>query len=442
MNITESKHKPLPIHLDRNSALTKLIYTKLANEVLQLNEFKSCFQDMLAGFTLSLKREIDEYSEKVNAKFMKNYQETLTQLQTSISCLLAKGMHNQILDLFKGCNDQKDVKNTVVLKTNISYPTLSITEGLKSSIHYEIFLSTTSFEDILNKKNRHGQMYLKSSHANPPIEQVLRTSSLSLQSNNKFRILGFSRPIHETIYFIQPFSSKISFYNIKEETINEFLIDSQKFPSKAGWSLSKDGKLILTGGFDESAKKTSFAILVNEKRIEELGKMITARFNHGQITIDHSVFVIGGMDKKAISDCEYFSTDKKKWMKFASLVVAREHPAVCHLLGKIYVAGGNGIATIECAQLNREKFELLLLRLPGPGKCNMLAKDNQILILYKGKFVSITLPNLAYKEFGAIENTCLWTCSENVIYDKKAYWVADGIFVSFDIESGEFKKIN
>ena len=442
MGILEYKHKPIPILLDRDPVLTRSIQSKLANEILELTEFKTSFQDILTGFTTSLKKDIDDYSLILNTSFMQTYQDTLTQLQTAVSCLLAQDVPNMILDLFAACTSPEDIKNTTIIRKSLTLPMLSIREDLKTSISYDITLVSDQFDPV--KAKRHSHAHHSTFHENTfnPSPMTLRTGSVSVPSSpNKFRVLGFSRPINETIYYVEPFSSRVSFYNIKEETFNEFTIDSARFPNKAAWSLSKDGRLILSGGFNEAAKREAYAISVNERRCETLPSMITRRFNHAQVTVDSSIFVFGGMDKKPLSECEYYSTEKKRWNKYGSLVVSREHPSACHFLGKLYVAGGNGIESLECSQIAREKFELLSLRLPGPGRCNMFVVANQILILHRGIYISITLPNMVYKQIGDIEQNSYWTCSEKVIFDKKIYWVSDGNFIVFDVETGEFKKL-
>ena len=451
MKIIDIKHRPLPLNLDKDHILIKNIQNKLNNEILELTEFKNSFQQILSGFSTSLKQEIDNYIQQLNKNFNDSYQDVLNQLQIAYSCLLTIGVKNNILELFAGCETIEDVKDIGIINKSISLPILSIKENLKNSISFELSLFTNGFESYTSKSN-------SSSSRNSSNMFLLRNSFQSVNelrerfaenapkiegnSTNKFRVLNFTKPINETIYFLQPFTSKISCYNIKENLINEISINSYRFPTKAAWCMNKDGKLIFTGGFDELARKSCFEISINERKCEEIGKMNTARFNHSQISVDNSVYVIGGMQKTPLNECESYSFEKKKWIKFGKLNVAREFPAVCHLLGKIYVAGGNGIETIECSMVTKGKFELLFLRLPGPGRCNMFTKDGQIMILHKGKQISIAMPNLAYKQIGETVNGNFWTCSEYIMYEKNAYWVSEGEFFSFAFETAMIKSLN
>jgi hypothetical protein len=102
------------------------------------------------------------------------------------------------------------------------------------------------------------------------------------------------------------------------------------------------------------------------------------------------------------------------------------------------VAGGNGIETIEYANVAKEKFELLMLRLPGPGRCNMFLYESHIFIIHKGKYITISLPSHAYSQIGQSKEHNYWTSSDYLINEGHIYWSASGQFIHFDWEAKDF----
>jgi Kelch motif len=444
MKIISIKHKPIPLDLGRELELTIAIQNRLANEILELEEFKGYCEKIIANFVDSLKNEIDKYYYEINKSLMNKYQTTLNQLKTASSCLLTRDVENKILELFSGCSLPGDVKNVEILAKNFSSNDFSILPQLSQSISIDINLKT--FESWANSESissfKINQSFSSVFQPNNPYEIFNRSVSVASENPLKFRVLSYSKPGSETLCCVYSFSNKISLLNIQKEEFSDFAIQSMKFPSKAAWSLSKDGKLIITGGFSEFPKKNVFSVNIYEKKCQEISKMINPRFNHAQVSIENNIFVIGGINKNPIKECERYSQDKRKWNKFGSLVVPREFPSACHMLGKIYVAGGNGIETIECAAIAREKFELIHLRLPGPGKCNIFTYEGQILLLCKQVLASISVPALIYKQIGETNENLFWSSSEYISYNKKIYWVSNEQFINFNTETNKIEKID
>jgi hypothetical protein len=238
-----------------------------------------------------------------------------------------------------------------------------------------------------------------------------------------------------------PFANKIVFYNTVEEVINELIIDGHIFSTKSAWSVSEDGKVIMTGGFDEFAKKDSFMYSSFEKKIERMPKMLTAKFNHSQISVGNFVYVIGGMAAAPLKACEKYNLHRKEWTVFTNLVVARECPAACHHSGKIYVVGGIGVESIECSSVNKAKFELLTLRLPGPGRCCCFTYDDQVYILHRGKILTLSLPAMVLKQTFSIEKNDVWSSCEPIVRVNDVSWVTDGSFIKFEMASQKLQQI-
>ena len=77
---------------------------------------------------------------------------------------------------------------------------------------------------------------------------------------------------------------------------------------------------------------------------------------------------------------------------------------MCVHNNKIYICGGNGIESIEMLNPVNNKFTLLSLRLPSPGKCFLFPYDEFIYILQKDKLFRIQFPKLNFSIVSTVEN--------------------------------------
>ena len=104
------------------------------------------------------------------------------------------------------------------------------------------------------------------------------------------------------------------------------------------------------------------------------------------------------------------------------------------------MAGGVGIESIECSSITKPKFELLALRLPGPGKCCVFTYDDQIFLLHKGKILTLSLPGLVLKQTGEFEDLDVWSSCEPVVRFGNIFWVANGEFLRLNLASHTIRR--
>jgi hypothetical protein len=422
----------MPSSLQKSQDLTKAIHKKLLNELLELQEFRSSSQKVITGFSNELKREIDDYINKFNLNFLQACRKLQTDLETATQVLYTSSLRCPIVDLFEGIERVEDIYKVHVLTKSFELPVLTIKSFLQDALNFEVkiadgpvngdsgFFRAKSMSFVSQEENR---------------KSLLRTSSfLGVSPAAKFKVLDFSRPISDTLYSVFPFSNKIFSFNIKDQSKAEISLENVKFPSKTACSLAKDGKLLVTGGFDESVRKTCFSISFHNSRCEELPKLNSARFNHSQLTIENQIFVFGGVSKSSVLECEKLSLDSKKWSKFANLNVGRECPASAYHLGKVFVCGGNGIESIESASTTAKKFDLLMIRLPFPGRVNVFFVDRQAMLLVRDKAISMEFHNNTYKNIGNLNENCQWTSSDYLINEGEVFWISEGRLVSLSLK--------
>jgi hypothetical protein len=435
MQISLSRHRPQPVNHSINTVLSNSIHNKLANEILELGEFKNYSLQIINSFIQSIEKEVLEISEKMSQIITERCDEVEQELRTALSHLMVNDTKHPILSMFKECQTQEEVKQVQVLNKQVQCYPLGVTELLKQSMLFYMDLLTAEEESS-------GEKRAESFEANDFKAFPQRTLSIQSEASAfKVRAQKFPTPFVPNVYNFLPLTNKIVFYNTVDESVNELIIDGHVFSTKAAWSVSEDGKVIMTGGFDEFAKKDTFIYSSFEKKIERMPKMLTPKFNHTQLSVGNFIYVIGGMAAAPLKACEKYNLHRKEWTSFASLVVARECPAACHYSGKIYVAGGIGVESIECSFINKPKFELLTLRLPGPGRCCVFTYDDQIYILHRGKILTMSLPGMVLKQTFELEKNDVWSSCEPIVRVNDVEWVNDESFVMFEMSKQRLKVI-
>lgn len=408
MQITSTKHKPLPIDSSTTNEVFFAIHSKINNEILALEEFKNFSVQVISGFAQSIEKEILEICKDFYNVITEKCEKAELELRSALSHLAINDSENLVLKLFNSCKSSEDVKSVKLISKKLSCLPIHINEQIQNAIQFSLRMKT------LNKK-------------------VHKKRVVSDTQAKKVHLQSFPSPGASNVYNFIPLTNKIVFYNTTDNVLSELLIDSHVFPMKSAWSVTEDYKLILTGGFDEIAKKDAFLYNIYEKKTEKIPKMMSARYNHALISVGNFIYAIGGVSFGALRDCERYNLHKKEWSFFAGLIVARECPATCHYSGKLFVAGGIGIESIECAVIGKAKFELLTLRLPGPGRCCMFPYDDSLYILLKGKILLLNLLNLSLNVIGLTEEIDIWPNSEPIVTVNHATWVCNKAFLQYQV---------
>ncbi|CAG9311623.1 unnamed protein product [Blepharisma stoltei] len=260
-----------------------------------------------------------------------------------------------------------------------------------------------------------------------------RTQQLSPQKNQRQRQFD---PLPPSLYCFIPESSKLIIYNTSTKHPELIDFESEAFYSKSAWGVSEDGKLILTGGYDGSSRKQTFMYNLYEKCIEKAPNMILSRYNHAQVALGHYIYVIGGFNTSPLKECEKLNLFTKKWQKTGNLIIARDCHAACVHSGRIFVAGGTGIDSIEVFNAVSEKFSLIRVRLPVPGRCCMFPHNKNILLFQRNKAISFSPTTMSCTEISAIEEAEWWTPGDPVITSDFVYFITHFNAFKFQVETG------
>ncbi|OMJ95066.1 hypothetical protein SteCoe_1603 [Stentor coeruleus] len=177
-------------------------------------------------------------------------------------------------------------------------------------------------------------------------------------------------------------SSKLIIYNIENNIKQELVFLDYTFLDHSAWSLAEGGKIINTGGYDGKSTDQVFVFNIDLKNIEKAKRMNSKRYKHAQIALGSFVYAIGGVSQKGrLKSVERLCLDSFKWKKIGQMNCQRENPGACSHEGKIYIAGGISLNTIEIFNPLNKKFTLMTIKLNMPGKCSMFSYDDCIIVL-------------------------------------------------------------
>lgn len=419
MQVITTKHRPIQIVENGNRNLIVHIQTCLNNELLELEEFRNYCLQVISSFNSSLQNQVNKVCQDYQNLVLAKCQEFENSLKKSLSHLILQ-QNNTVLEFFKDCQTAEDIKKVKILQKSINCDVGILEDLLNDSISFclDFNLSEASFlpDHINDGKN------------------LADSSNQSYSNIVKWH--QFPVAFQPIIYNFIPASNRIEFCGIHEQSLSELQIDGESFPKMAAWNTSQDGKLILTGGFEEVPKRESFVFSIFEKKTEKFPKMSTGRYNHAQLEAGCYIYVIGGSNGSPLRDCERFNLHRKEWTAFSKLVVARECPAACYFQGIIYVFGGNGIESIECCNISKPEFKLINVRMPGPGRCCVFVHDFDIFVLQKGKIFQFLYKEVKLLTKGNYYDEDVWSSCEPVVRYMRIAWASGGKILLFSL--GDF----
>jgi Kelch motif. len=124
------------------------------------------------------------------------------------------------------------------------------------------------------------------------------------------------------------------------------------------------------------------------------------------------------------------------------MAIGRENPGVCYSYNKIYICGGTGIESFEVFNPTTNKFSLLVLRLPSPGKCCLFPYDDIIYILQKNKIYKVEIPKIAFSIVNDVENKEWWSPCESQATTNGIFFCFEENFYKLSVDDHSITLIN
>jgi hypothetical protein len=193
--------------------------------------------------------------------------------------------------------------------------------------------------------------------------------------------------------------------------------------------------LLITGGSD---KRTAYLFEISEKKLERIQDMCSTRSNHAGVSLADYVYVLGGRTSEGVSkSCERFDLVQKSWQAIGDLMHGREKHSACVYRGRIFVAGGVDVSTLEVFNTVSNKFSTLRTILNVPGPCLMFPVEDFMIIFHGNTISSFDPAKFTCQALKSLEKDD-WYISGNVLLNQKiATFMKSGNIFNFDVESGD-----
>lgn len=176
----------------------------------------------------------------------------------------------------------------------------------------------------------------------------------------------------------------------------------------SSWIVLENGLVFCSGGFLEGGKALKTAYLLGRNgTVDQLPCMLTARYHHGLIQLQH-LYVFGGCKFYVVStihtdysnkqvtggrnyagylkDCEMLDLTTRMWKHLPDMVEGRSGFNPCLFNRWVYVCGW-GSKLLEVFSPNTESFLPFQLTLPETDSGCTLYVRNQLLVVHSGNYI-------------------------------------------------------
>lgn len=235
------------------------------------------------------------------------------------------------------------------------------------------------------------------------------------------------------VVYFYPHSNRFCIYSVIEATLKTVELSNKMFLEHSSWGICEGGWLIQTGGIDSRPRNTVFMFKLSTETVVKCPNMNYKRCKHAQVSLGSFVYVVGGYDKHALGYVERLNLLDFRWKKVGNLVHRRISPAACAHHSKLYVAGGEGVRSIEIFNALTKKFSLLSVNLIQPGKICMFGYDEKILILQGGEKQEWDPQNSLIKHCGSVEEREWHTQGEYFAMNNEIYFISCQTLYRYDI---------
>lgn len=460
------------------------IISKLANEILEIDEFRKITLQRISEMVQHAEKELLATVEEIMVKVSDECENIQRDLRNAIALLrLPEPPENPILSMFDTCQTPDHVRelNIICKDANIIYPNLK--EIISSSIVFTMMTRPYVLKDFSQDRYRSHSYPLRVSNflseKNESDSEVSNQSMISkastISSNKKSKTkdkssnspvrLGKFQDIemelktkshivlsipdrHDSfnqlspllkpyVLYFYPYSNKFTIYNVIEATLKKIELPNRIFLDHSNWSLTETGSIVQTGGTDTVPGNDVFMFKILTQRVEKCPKMLFKRCKHAQVSLGNYVYVIGGYNKVPLKFVERLNLLNLKWKKAANLNVARVFAISCSHQSKIYVSGGEDVASIEVYNAIDNKFNLLPLKLIDPGRLCMFSYDDKILILQGDKKKEWDTRTNEVQITGELENIDWGMQGEPCIMNNEIYFISNHILYRYDISQSQ-----
>jgi hypothetical protein len=141
-------------------------------------------------------------------------------------------------------------------------------------------------------------------------------------------------------------------------------VPSYQFRYGRCWSELPGGSLLLTGGGPSDVTKID---TLREYAVSSLPPMHTARYDHAAVYHSQYLYVLGGLYRGVLSECERYSCAENRWEVLPALPAGGGSMSGVEVENSLYALGGfaeRALDTVQKLSLDSLTWELMQLKLP------------------------------------------------------------------------------
>jgi hypothetical protein len=162
-------------------------------------------------------------------------------------------------------------------------------------------------------------------------------------------------------------ANKLHKVNLLTGEQSYYAVPNYDFNRLCSWSELPGGSLLITGGFPAVREVVKIDTL-REWAVCSLPPMHTARYFHAAVYHSLYLYILGGYNVRALSECERYVCAGSRWEVLPALPVACGHMSAVELESSVYALGGwdgsSDLDTVQKLSLDSLTWELMQLKLP------------------------------------------------------------------------------
>ena len=411
LSLLKFKESEILSEAEASLAREKGCKAKIAEEIALVSKFCQSSLKKILSFTESVKSEVDEVSLELQTKVKSACEAYISTLSTD-QAIQATLNHLESLE---------SIQNYELSLMTCTVSPVNIRKALNDSFYFEIGLINT-LSTSLNSYSYSNSLSDISQSVDSPYWKRARTR-VPTKTGKK---------ILDSCVFA-PDENRVLIYNLlKKET------DSLKLEVSKGTvcTVTNEGSVIITGGV---GSKTAFVYEWCKKTVDQVDDMGSERGFHSAVNLGDFVYVIGGEVRGQASKlCERFDIIQKHWQDIGDLNTPRLRHSACVYRGRIFVAGGCGVETLEVYNTVSNKFSVLRTVLSVPGPCLMFPVEDFMIIFHSNVVSSFDPAKFTCQSLSSLDESD-WYINGNVVVNKKvASFIRNGSALRYDIENGKW----
>lgn len=478
--------RPKAVELTTKPDIKSAISSKLSNEILELEEFRKISLQKISEMVQLIEKELLETVEKVMNMVSDQCEQAQMELKNAVAFLRLPDLPaNTILDMFEDCTSALEVRDLCIVHKDLNLVYLNMKEKIYEVVNFslqitknpkKIIVKTEEPNHFRSRSNtlRHSTVASEkddfSEELNYSSNSLLSKSSVEVKTVKKKPVPNRSitpkRPLileniemqakdnprstpptpisishiqknqsllFPYITYFFPNSNKFLIYSVIEATFKTIELPNKIFFEHSNWGICEGGRIIQTGGYDTRPRSDVFVFKLSTETVEKCANMQEKRYKHAQVSLGNFVYAIGGLNKSPLRSVERLDLLDFKWKKVGNLAFPRVSPGACAHQSKIYIAGGEGLKSIEQFNPVTKKFTLLPVNFPETGRLCMFSYDEKILVLKGQDKIEFDTQNFQMALIGNLEEKEWELQGENYAMNNEIYFMSNQTLFRYDL---------